>query len=489
MMTPSVSSDGLNQVVTFIEFHLPGLQAGSYTLNLSQTVIDDQGEQLNDLKMESKYRMAVEGDRFSLAKPAEIIFANFPEDNGSGQYGNVLPHVVFANQTFPWSREPQANDTIKPGRATWLTVLLLDENDFPTGTTIAPVNGKVGDLFPKSVYPDSTLPEDAVSYFRNAQDTSVLELGESVDDSIQYLDLDFDLFQKLAPTLEELHYMAHARRVDLKPKPTIPRVSDIGEPIGDFSIVFGNRLPQAKKKSFAFLVSLEDMGDLLPDDSGDATLPPNIKAIRLAMLSQWSFFTMGAAADFDSRMLALNGRTTGNNPPDARNTNLRLEYSGTNDVVKHALEMGYVPLNQTMRTGEKNVSWYRGPLISCEIEDGKVTIPVKSADDATIFDPTTGLLDESYAASWSVGRLLALQDKGFSTALYAWKKGLGAKVLLEIENESLERRFAALTSALPAARIRAAEARAQLTGKTANGANITAGDLRSLLVHALLEGK
>jgi hypothetical protein len=62
-------------------------------------------------------------------------------------------------------------------------------------------------------------------------------------------------------------------------------------------------------------------------------------------------------------------------------------------------------------------------------------------------------------------------------------------VLLEIENESLERRFAALTSALPAARIRAAEARAQLTGKTANGANITAGDLRSLLVHALLEGK
>jgi len=489
MMTPSASSDGLDQVVTFIEFHTPGLTAGSYTLNLKQTVTDNQDEQLNDEPMESHYRLAVEGDRFSLSKPAEIIFATFPQDNGSGQFSNVLPHVVFANQTYPWSRKAQAKDTIEPGQATWLTVLLLDEDDFSPGTSLAPVTGTIGDLFPKLVYSNSQLPADTLSYFRDAKNISVLNLGESVDDPIQFLDLDLNLFWQLAPTLEDLHYMAHARRVDLKPKPTIPQVSDIGEPVGDFSIVFGNRLPQRQKKSFAFLVSLEEMGDLLPTDSGHPNPPPDVTKIRLAMLTNWSFYTMGSAADFDNRVLALNGRTTGNNPPDAANTNLRLNYSGSNEVVKHALAMGYVPLNQTMRTGEKNVSWYRGPLVSCKVEGGRVKVPIPSPDQATVFDPTTGLLDESYAAAWSLGRLLALQDKGFSTGLYAWKKDLNAKVVKAVEDELLADRFSALTAALPAARARAAEARAMLTGQAVNAASLNAGDLRTLLVHALLEGE
>jgi hypothetical protein len=488
MKIPRASGDGLNQVVTFIEFHTPGLTAGSYTLSLKQTVTDDQGEQLNDEPIESVSRLAVEGDRFSLSKPAETVFAKFPQDNGSGQYSNVLPHVVFNNQTFPWSREAQANDTIKPGRATWLTVLLLDEGDFPSGTIVAPVTGTVGDLFPKSVHGKSNLPDDTLSYFRNAKDISVLNLGESVDDAMQFLDLDLNLFWDLAPTLEDLHYMAHARRVDLKPKATIPLVSDIGEPLGDFSIVFGNRLPERQKKSFAFLVSLEEMGDLLPTDSGHPT-PPNATKIRLAVLTNWSFFTMGSSADFDKRVLALNDRTTGKNPPDAANTNLRLEYTGNNDVVRHALAMGYVPLNQTMRTGEKNVSWYRGPLVSCNISGGRVKVPIPSPDEATVFDPTTGLLDESYAAAWLLGRLLALQDKGFSTGLYAWKKGLNAKVIQAIEDELLAERFASLIAALPNARKRAAVARGSLTGKTADTAGLSSGDLRALLVHALLEGE
>jgi hypothetical protein len=198
---------------------------------------------------------------------------------------------------------------------------------------------------------------------------------------------------------------------------------------------------------------------------------------------------MGSAADFDHRVLDLNGRTTGKNPPDAANTNLRLNYSGTNEVVKHALAMGYAPLNQTMRTGEKNVSWYRGPLVSCNVAGGRVKLPIPSPDQATVFDPTTGLFDESYAAAWLLGRLLALQDKGFSTGLYTWKKGLNAKVVQAVEDELLMDRFAALIAALPGARERAAVARASLTGQAAAPGTLNAADLRTLLVHALLEGE
>ena len=50
---------------------------------------------------------------------------------------------------------------------------------------------------------------------------------------------------------------------------------------------------------------------------------------------------------------------------------------------------------------------------------------------------TTGLLDASLAAAWTIGRLIALQDKGFSAALYTWKRGLTQAVVDTAEREIL----------------------------------------------------
>ena len=57
------------------------------------------------------------------------------------------------------------------------------------------------------------------------------------------------------------------------------------------------------------------------------------------------------------------------------------------------------------------------------------------SDAALVFDPTTGLFDASLAAAWTIGRLIALQDKAFSAALYTWKRGLTQAMVNAAERE------------------------------------------------------
>src|SRR5262249_12088788 len=120
---------------------------------------------------------------------------------------------------------------------------------------------------------------------------------------------------------------------------------------------------------------------------------------------------------------------------------LQLSHSGPNETVRRAVQMGYAPLNHNLRTGEKTVSWYRGPLVPYQINKTRVLLPLGSPDQATIFDPTTGMFDVSYSIGWTVGRQLALQDAGFSVALYEWKKGVDLQLIRSIENDLLKEKF------------------------------------------------
>jgi hypothetical protein len=76
-------------------------------------------------------------------------------------------------------------------------------------------------------------------------------------------------------------------------------------------------------------------------------------------------------------------------------------------------------------------------------------VPIASPDQATFFDPTTGMFDVSYSAAWTLGRMLALQDTAFSTALYSWKRGLTQAAINAIEDALLEQTFAAVLSTGP----------------------------------------
>lgn len=444
-----------NEVVTFIQHRLPGFDDGVYQLTISQTVKDSKGGDISGDTLKNTYQFAVQGDRFALSTPGALIDSVFPPDNSAGEYSAVLPHVVFTQTSFPWSRGPKnpivsleaeavAVDADVP---TWLYVMLLDQDDLPAADSplslLQPVAATIGDLFPPRLNSKSTLGEN-YSYFYKANMTN-LEPGQQLTDPIQVIDVPLSLFWKVAPTLDDLPLAAHVREVNLLVKPTEPGGVGPGVPTGTYSIVFGNRLPQTERKTFAYLVSFEGLGPFLPTDAG--TPPPDnpfdgSRSLRLAVLANWTFASTGQPATFIDQLLDLNGRVASLNE-DAVNTNLRLEYSGDNPLIQNATTMGYAPLNTTVRTGEKTVSWYRGPLAPY-LPKLHVKVPLASADQANEFDPTTGFFDQSYGAAWTLGRLLALQDTGFSTGLYEWKNGLTQQCVDAIEDEILNASFNAL---------------------------------------------
>jgi hypothetical protein len=444
-----------NELVTFIQHQLPGLENGVYRLTVSQWV-NDKNDQPISGTLQNEYEFAVQGDRFAVSNPS-LIDSVFPADNATGEFGTILPHVVLTNTTFPWSRTPRKpvpEAAAEPDVATWLAVLIFDEDDGLE--SLIPTPSKIGNLFPKRLWEHSTLEEGDFSYFYNAEERK-LEPGQSVDDPIQTLDVPLAQFWALAPTFADLKLLAHVRKVNLLTKATLAGTVGPGQPTGTYSIVFGNRLPQSSepplvgKKTFAFLVSLEGLEEFLPDDDG--TPPPGnkfdgAKLLRLAVLHNWVFYSVSESATFVNTLLSLNGRDP-EKPDEAENTNLRLLYHGKNPVVKAALDMGFAPLNTDLRTAEETVSWYRGPLTPYQVGDPKIKIPVSSADEANRFDPTTGIIDQSYGAAWTLGRLMAIQDPAFSTALYNWKTGLTQLVVDQIEDELLHEKFGRMLDAGP----------------------------------------
>jgi hypothetical protein len=455
---PSVA----DEYVTFIQHRIPGLADGTYEITVSQTVTNTAGKPIAGDGLERSYRFAVQGDRFSIRNPAATVSSVFPANNATGEFDTVFAHAVFNLPAFPWSRYPTTSEPTPPPSGkdvdadvpTWLAVLILDDDDVAAYPKLKldPVTAQVRDLFPQTALPpksrNSTLGT-AYSYFDGATDTNGLELGESLDDPIQHIDIPMKLFVAIAPTVEDLKLTAHVREVSIENKPLMAGATQPEDPIGTFAIVVGTRLPQENSRTRAYLVSLEELQRFLPSDE-DGTTPtgPNVdmtRSIRLAVLQAWTFFSTGTSATFTDRLMALNTTTDGS----ARVTGLRLTAAKASTLVQDALAMGYVPMNHALRDGGNTVSWYRGPLAPTTTVWGDIKLPVSSPDQMTVFDPTTGLLDTSLAAAWTLGRLVALQDKTFSASLYTWKKGLTRQVVDAAEQEIIDDIFSSLFAAAP----------------------------------------
>jgi hypothetical protein len=438
-----------NEFVTFLQHQLPGLEDGGYQLTISQHVNDSADQALSGTPLSRSYTFAVKGDRFALSNPAATIASVFPASNATGEFGTVLPHVVFNAASLPWARYP--TKTIPPLPATgqdtesdvptWLAVLLLDEDD---GVTLDPVIGTVSDFYAAGVY----------SYLTGLTPGQGLEYGETVDDPVQTIDIPLSLFTVIAPTLADLNLTAHVRQVSVENKPMALGAQPPDDPIGTFSIVIGNRLPQQAKVSHAYLVSLEGLQDYLPatGDGGTAAGGSGVNmawSVRLAVLQHWTFNTKGETALFVELLEALNGRT---GAADAANTNLRLVVAGASPPISTALLSGYVPMNHLLRTAETTVSWYRGPLSPVDRARAGPDLPVASPDQALVFDPTTGMFDASLAAAWTIGRLVALQDQSFATSLYGWKRGKAQDVVDSAERQIIDDALGGLIATPDAAR-------------------------------------
>lgn len=389
-----------NKQVVFYDFFQPPLESGDYVVSVRHRVWGGTGAQAFDETFRGNVTFAVQGARFSI--PPSDVQGVFPPPGAQGEYGNVLPHVVFAARTLPWQRDlgiapppPGADEDAPPSiEYPWLGILVFDEGDPIPGT----VQGTLRDLLDP--------PSGVASY-----PALTLEYGEAAADPVTYVDVPAALFAAVAPKSDELRWLAGSRVVSREALAARP-MDEVDTPTGDAALVVGNRLAREGARTTAMLVSLEDMGDYLPDRAGP---PAGTTAIRLAVLNAWSFSSVTVPVSFADLLLGV----------DASPPTLQVPYAATDEpvpAVRDALSMGYVALPHHTRQGAQLVSWYRGPLLPFAM-GGTVSAPVGSQDELTVYDPESGMMDVSLSSAWQLGRLLALNDLDFSTTLYNWKRG------------------------------------------------------------------
>jgi hypothetical protein len=396
----------------FLQHRLPALQSGEYRLSFRHDVTIVGDRPARDAFGDVVY-FSVAGERFTLVP--EGLDSVFPPRGASGEFSNVLPHLVLKRRTLPWERSPEKGPALTGNQLldvpSWLALLLFDQDDAqPKAQT-----GTLQDLL--------TTPADVTTY-----PDLTLAYGEAATDPCNILDVDGSLFAHIAPTLEDLKMAAHVRSVNVSRKPG--QTGSEPDTTGDYAVIMANRLPLKGRRSLACLVSLECMEDYLPRASGQ---PPVAvaKTLRVACLASWSFNCEDERETFAAVIEAICKRPDGVGP---------LRFPGADAAsgpVGAALALGYVGLTHALRDGGKTASWYRGPFSPCSVGAALAPLPLFSADAALAYDPSTGLLDASYATAWQIGRLLGLQDRNYCDQLLVWKHALKRDALAGIEQAFL----------------------------------------------------
>ena len=362
----------------FITSHKPALPDGDYTLTVQQSVEADGAHTFP----ETRAYFSVAGPRFSLNP--QMIRAVFPPDKSLGEYYKVLPHIVFNRTTLLWERTLDGTQN-QP----WLALLLFDQSEL-TAHKIETKTITVETLLQK--------PEAGAGVFSSKIKK---ETGQHYKDRVQVIDVPKSLLWTIMPTRAELALLAHIRQGKTKRD----------KPVGDeHPILVGNRLPKPGSESVVHLVSLEKRNDLL-NELASATKPGDEK-VRLVTLKSWRFASVTNKHTFKQLFTDADRTPSVLRQPD----------------VQHAradgfLRQGYVPTPHLTRQGNHVVSWYRGPLIPGNAPaDPNVPLPARASDQLVRYHHDIGMFDTSYAAAWEIGRLMTLQSRAVSVALFNWKR-------------------------------------------------------------------
>ncbi|MDQ3928064.1 MAG: hypothetical protein M3328_02835 [Chloroflexota bacterium] len=437
--------------VIFIQDDDPPLKSGTYTIQVDQALPNTPSPN----QFSTSATLYVTGERFTF-QPDELSSV-FPPDQANGEFEGTLPHVVFNRRTLPWERTSDPSSGISP----WLAVLLFDEGEAPTPTPATAKDlvqlGQTITVESSKVTGTGALPKDYLSYPGYEE----LDYGESPDDKCLIIDIPLDVFNRIAPSKADLPFLAHIREVDSTD--TVDGKTNVQQ----YAIVLGNRVPQNNLPSHAFLVSLENFALYLPDEDGNqsTSITTAPQCIRLVTFRSWTYTANTLSETFQHLLENVNTSTPGILPtttiqypfrgtaPTATQVNAaladqasgKLTDAGAQVLVANALLMGYIPLDHHLRHGGNTVSWYRGPLAPFRVAPKQLQVPIGGPDAANYYNPQTGLFDVSYGAAWQLGQLLALQNIGYATDLYNWKKTVQQQDAINAEQKILDSLLEGLT--------------------------------------------
>lgn len=417
---PDADASEATDDIQFIEYHLPALPDGTYHIRVEQQV-DITGKRMLDSVKDAFF--SVVGPRFGL-EPQEIR-AVFPPEGSTGDHDNVLPHIVLNRSTLPWERQSlhaRQDDTGTQEevrlRTPWLALLLFDESDRPP----SPRTLKISELMEEDQFKD--LPPQIT--------------GDHDDAPVTVIDVPQDLLAAILPRVQlsddptkeinELRLLVHVRQTYAQAGSGPVKVD------GEVAVVISNRLPRAGSQSTVHLVSLEHRYDatgfVFPAKRDEKVTLAQDKRVTLVSLKSWRFACDEPKGSFKGLLMNLDCNPSVLRPPDPT------PGAGADDNAAQAarrfVELGYTPLPHHLRTGDKTVSWYHGPLAPA-IHDNShadlpIQLPARTADVLARYLPEYGMFDVSYAAAWELGRLLTLQSKQVAITLYQWKRTHAAAI-------------------------------------------------------------
>ncbi len=464
-----------NGAVDALAAKLDPLPPGAVTAEAQRADLAGAITALLGVTFEAHQTLTVAGERYAL-NPQDLV-AVFPPPNSLGDHANVLPHVVLNRSTLPWERlaTKDAPDDAEAHKRPipWMALLVFTntpENPAPKPRTINLGSDNVAGV-------DTLYGNRTVSYLR--PEWLEVEGGETDDQRVQIIDVPWETLKPALPTRQDMAYLSHVRQ----------RANGFNDPVGaEHAVIVANRLSERGAPSTAFLVSMEHRFsptgfDLTPDALKAGPSP----VVRLVVLKSWRFECLAEAiytipAQVRAAMTGpewtaireflddpargkplidkefpdfkhLQRHLTGLSADDvhklvvaARGRSLsfkgllmelnadlvRLPPAQIADVAAQnaeagkALAQGNLLLPHELRNGQSTASWYRGPLALGATEALKVTPHARAADQLLRYDNRNQMLDASYAAAWELGRMMMLNAKPVSLAMFAWKRAQAA---------------------------------------------------------------
>ena len=409
--------------IQFFDSIQPPLKTDKYTITAKQTVDNVVDAQDTVPAYEASKSLNINGPRFQIQ--ASVIHSTFPPANQLGNYSNYLPNIVLTDFSLPWSRALNPGDTTQYPNTPWFGLLTIHQSEFEGETPLIEIKSvTTTDL----VNPGGKiLPPDLGADF----------VGD--DTKVSVVDINLKYFQGIAPSIEELKFLSHARAVNTDGKVVLNMDAD-----GCFSLCIGNRLPAIGEKNQILLVSYEGHQQHL----NGTDIPGDFDTIRLVQLGGWQFTTTNFDKEFLNMMEALCDEGNGGV------SLIQMANDGqeqSNDVATEALEIGYVALQNDMRVGEQATSWYRGPLAPAPTRRGSNLAagsgnygPYIYSDHAIHYDPQTGIFNHAYSAAWQMGRLLALSDANFAQGIFNWRSEYLRSIIIEAGQKYVSKAAASL---------------------------------------------
>ncbi|MBP2400810.1 hypothetical protein [Streptomyces syringium] len=394
MSQASMSLVGTPLSVSFYDSYVPQIPPGEYTVRSTHTL---DGKKLDP----TDQTFTIVAPRFLVGQ--DLVEAVYPAQGALGDYQLVAPHITLNRELLPWTR-PLTVSGSELGEP-WMTLLLLREDEIVRS---APATAK-----------------EALQATAEVAVPALGDIGSEAETiACQTIEINADTFDRVAPRRAELPYLVHAREVEEKLPHHLGLFREDGERMrtGKFAVAFTSRLPRLSGRYQAHLVSLEGCESYFQSSGRPARL-------RLFSLYSWSFEQVtGDRSGFTARMRHLAAPAA---PRGEHAAALELRLAPTSptpsgDLGRHItdrLEWGYTPISYHTLGAEGTFAWYRGPFVPAPAvkapwADATGTLRhLERPDSALIYLKRYGIYDLSYAAAWTLGRLLALSNGDVSAPL------------------------------------------------------------------------